>query len=90
MLPEGLRYVDSWVEVNGHRCFQLMECDNEQVFQQWVARWNDLVDFEIVAVRTSKEAVARHESGGNGPEERLPRTALGEVGHATKREGSDV
>jgi len=33
-----------------------MECDDVQLFQQWVARWNDLVDFEIVAVRTSTEA----------------------------------
>jgi hypothetical protein len=62
MLPEGLKYVDSWVEVNGNRCFQLMECDDEQLFQQWVARWNDLVDFEIVPIRTSKEAAAGHET----------------------------
>jgi hypothetical protein len=89
MLPEGLKYVDSWVEVNGNRCFQLMECDDERLFQQWVARWNDLVDFEIVAVRTSQEAAARHESDGTGPEERLPRTAIGEAGPAAKREGSD-
>ena len=27
MLPEGLKYVDSWVEPNFNRCFQLMECD---------------------------------------------------------------
>jgi hypothetical protein len=59
MLPEGLKYVDSWVEVNGNRCFQLMECDlmecdDEHLFQQWVARWNDLVDFEIVAVQSSQ------------------------------------
>ena len=88
MLPEGLKYVDSWVEVNGNRCFQLMECDDVPLFQQWVARWNDLVDFEIVAVRTSQEAAARHESEGNGPKERLRRTAMGEAGPAAKREGS--
>jgi hypothetical protein len=61
MLPEGLTYVDSWVEVNGNRCFQLMECDDVQLFRQWIARWNDLVDFEIVAVRTSQEAAAERE-----------------------------
>jgi hypothetical protein len=74
MLPDGLKYVDSWVEVNGNRCFQLMECDEVQLFQHWVARWNDLVDFEIAAVCTSKEAAAGHEFGVNSPEERLPRT----------------
>jgi hypothetical protein len=62
MLPEGLKYVDSWVEVKGNRCFQLMECGDEQLFQQWVARWNDLVDFEIVPVGTSKEVAAGHET----------------------------
>jgi hypothetical protein len=51
---------------NGIRCFQLMECDDEKLFQQWGARWHDLVDFEIVAVRTSKEATAGHESRSEG------------------------
>ncbi len=31
-LPEGLRYVESWVEANFDRCFQLMECDNAVLF----------------------------------------------------------
>jgi hypothetical protein len=53
-LPEGLRYVDSWVEANFERCFQLMECDDTQLFQQWILQWRDLVEFEIVAVSPSK------------------------------------
>jgi len=56
MLPEGLRYVESWVEADLGRCFQLMECDDGGLFQTWVARWQDLVDFEIVPVVGSKEA----------------------------------
>ncbi|MGI8837066.1 MAG: DUF3303 domain-containing protein [Pyrinomonadaceae bacterium] len=56
MLPEGLRYVDSWVEPNFDRCFQLMECAEPDLFQRWTARWQDLVEFEIVPVVTSKEA----------------------------------
>ena len=63
MLPDGLKYVDSWVEVNQRRCFQLMECDEVRRFEEWTARWNDLVDFEIVAVHTSKDAAANFESG---------------------------
>jgi len=63
MLPDGLRYVDSWAEVNGDRCFQLMECDDVPLFQQWVAHWNDSVDFEIVAVHSSKDAAALYETG---------------------------
>ena len=53
-LPEGLRYVDSWVEANFDRCFQLMECDDAVLFQQWVLQWRDLAEFEIVPVSSSK------------------------------------
>ena len=59
MIPEGLKYIDSWVEPNFDRCFQLMECDNPQLFNEWVANWRDLVDFEIIEVVTSKEAAAK-------------------------------
>lgn len=56
MMPEGLRYVESWVEHNFDRCFQLMECNDPQLFRQWTACWQDLVEFEIIPVVTSKEA----------------------------------
>ena len=65
MLPDGLKYADSWVEVNGNRCFQVMACDDLQLFQQWFARWDDLVDFEIVAVRTSKAEGSKEIKEGN-------------------------
>jgi hypothetical protein len=52
-LPEGLRYVDSWVEVNFDRCFQLMECDDVTLLQRWVLQWRDLIEFEIVPVSPS-------------------------------------
>ncbi len=73
MLPDGLKYVDSWVEVGGNRCFQVMECDDVRLFDEWGARWNDLVEFEIVAVRSSKEAAAAHEPGVGNPDERSPK-----------------
>jgi len=56
MLPDGLKYIDSWVEANFDRCFQLMECNDSRLFQQWVLQWQDLVDFEFVPVVASKEA----------------------------------
>jgi Protein of unknown function (DUF3303) len=56
MMPEGLKYVESWVEAGFGRCFQLMECDDARLLQQWMARWEDLVEFEVAAVVTSKEA----------------------------------
>jgi Protein of unknown function (DUF3303) len=32
--PDELRYVDSWVEANFDRCFQLMECDDARLLQR--------------------------------------------------------
>ena len=59
MAPDGLKYVNSWVEPNFDRCFQLMECDDPKLFDEWITNWNDLVDFEIVEVITSEQAMAR-------------------------------
>ena len=59
MLPDGLKYIDSWIEESLGRCFQLMECDDLQLFKIWTANWDDLVDFEIVPVISSSEATKR-------------------------------
>ena len=58
MTPDGLEYVASWVETNYDRCFQLMRCDDPRLFDQWIANWQDLVDFEIVPVSDPKDAIA--------------------------------
>jgi hypothetical protein len=58
MLPEGLEYVSSWVDLDYHRCFQLMETDDPRLFDAWIAQWQDLVEFEVVPVRPSAEASA--------------------------------
>ena len=56
MLPEGLTYIDSWVEPNFSRCFQLMECEDLRLLQAWVLKWRGTgVSFEIVPVVGSKE-----------------------------------
>ena len=57
-MPDGLRYVSSWIEANFERCFQVMECDDLALLQQWMAQWSDLMEFEIVPVRTSAETRA--------------------------------
>lgn len=56
MTPEGLNYLESWVETNFDRCFQLMECDDARLLDIWATRWRDLVEFEFVPVCRSKEA----------------------------------
>ena len=58
MAPPGLRYVTSWVDLEFKRCFQVMEADDEALFKEWTANWGDLIDFEIIPVRTSAEAAA--------------------------------
>jgi len=51
--PEGLTYVDSWIDAGLTRCFQLMECDDLALLQRWIANWEDIVRFEVVPVTTS-------------------------------------
>ena len=58
MLPDGLVYVDSWVSAALDVCFQLMECEDPVLFQEWVARWGDLADIELVPVAPSSETSA--------------------------------
>ena len=66
MLPEGLRYIGSWVVDDGRldRCFQVMETDDPELLDSWRAQWADLVDFEVLPVIESGEAARRAASGG--------------------------
>ena len=50
MMPDGLYYIDSWLENGGDRCFQLMETSNFELFYQWTKNWEDLTQFEIIEV----------------------------------------
>ena len=60
MLPPGLAYLDSWIDMRElDHCFQLMETDDATLFDEWTANWNDLVTFEIIPVISSAEASAR-------------------------------
>lgn len=70
MLPEGLSYLDSWVDERLHRCFQLMEADDAGLFDQWTTRWNDLVEFDIVPAIGSREAGTRAFTKASDPEQR--------------------
>jgi hypothetical protein len=56
LAPDGLRYVTSWVTTDYRRCFQVMECDDIDDLEAWIANWRDVTDFEVVPVVTSKEA----------------------------------
>ncbi len=58
MAPEGLQYVASWVTRDYARCYQVMECDDRALLDQWMGAWADLVDFEVHPVVTSADVVA--------------------------------
>jgi Protein of unknown function (DUF3303) len=48
MLPAGLAYLNSWLEQDGDRCFQLMETNDPALFQTWFENWKDLGKIEVV------------------------------------------
>ena len=59
LAPPGLTYVSSWVDTRLERCYQLMETDDRQLLDDWMAQWTDIVDFEVYPVITSAEAAER-------------------------------
>lgn len=58
LAPEGLRYLGSWVTEDFRICYQVMEYDDPALLRQWMAEWQDLVEFEVVPVMTSADAAA--------------------------------
>lgn len=66
MLPEGVKYVNSWIDEPIEVCYQIMESDSLEKLKEWVGYWSDLADFQIVPVLTSaeaKEKVLKEERG---------------------------
>ena len=59
MMPEGLKYLGSWIEPDFSRCFQMMEWEDPSAFEEWTSNWADLMDIEAVPVITSSEADER-------------------------------
>ena len=59
LAPDGLNYVNSWVTDDLTRCYQVMECADRSLLDQWLAAWEDLVEFDVYPVMTSAEASAR-------------------------------
>ena len=59
LAPEGLTYISSWVTSDLTKCYQLMECADPPLLEQWIAQWSYLVDFEVVPIVTSAQAAER-------------------------------
>jgi hypothetical protein len=58
MAPPGLLYVGSWISSDLTHCYQVMECDRRELLDEWIARWADLIEFDVIPVVTSAEAAA--------------------------------
>ena len=59
MMPAGLEYVSSWVSEDMTTCWQLMRSDDRALFDEWIAHWRDLMEFEVIPVRTSAEIASQ-------------------------------
>lgn len=59
LLPEGVKYVNSWIDEGITTCYQLMESETAENIQRWIENWDDLADFEVIPVITSAEAKAK-------------------------------
>ena len=58
LMPDGVEYRGSWVTDDLRRCFQVMECQDRRLLDQWIANWSDITEFEVIPVVTSAEAAA--------------------------------
>jgi uncharacterized protein DUF3303 len=67
MLPDGVAYHESWVDAGGTRCFQVMEAARPELLGDWVSRWSDLVDLEVVPVESSGDFWARVQAERDEP-----------------------
>ncbi|MBL7744536.1 MAG: DUF3303 family protein [Chitinophagaceae bacterium] len=56
MLPDGVSFINSWINEDVTVCYQVMEAETPGLLQQWISRWNDIVDFEVIPVISSAQA----------------------------------
>ena len=59
LAPEGLSYVGSWITEDLKLCYQVMECADRRLLDEWLAQWSDLVDFEVLPVLSSAQVQQR-------------------------------
>jgi len=56
LMPEGVDYRGSWVTEDLRCCFQVMECTDRRMLDEWMANWQDIVEFEVIPVLSSADA----------------------------------
>ena len=40
LLPEGLLYLDSWIDEKVSICYQLIETHSADCIKEWIAKWD--------------------------------------------------
>ena len=63
LMPDGLKYVGSWITQDLKTCWQVMETSDAALFEKWTAAWGDLMEFEIIPVHSSAEVVQLMSAG---------------------------
>jgi hypothetical protein len=58
-MPDGLGYVSSWITEDLTTCYQVMEAAERGLLDEWMGRWSDLIDFEVMPVLTSAQVQER-------------------------------
>ena len=56
LMPDGVEYRGSWVAEGLRGCFQVMECDDRRLLDEWMDNWRDITDFDVVPVLASAQA----------------------------------
>ena len=62
MLPDGLIYINSWLTADRSTCFQLMSTSDPSLFDEWIEKWSDLTDFEIIELASQPPQAAAEQS----------------------------
>jgi len=56
MVPDNVKILGQWADVNGCRTFVLCETDDAKALAQWGLGWSDLVKSEIAIVMDVEDA----------------------------------
>jgi hypothetical protein len=58
-VTEGLTCISSWIDEKLKRCYQVTETPDRVLLDEWMANWNDIMEFEVYPVITPEQAVEK-------------------------------
>ncbi len=63
MMPEGVQFINSWINEPVTTCYQVMEAESRDKLDEWIQNWKEFAEFEVIPVISSAEAKAKVLSG---------------------------